>query len=74
VLDAFAGSGTTIMAAEQLGRRAFCMEIDPRYADVAIRRWQAVTKRDAVLEATGQTFDQLSKGKVRAGAKSRRRK
>lgn len=37
VLDAFAGSGTTIMAAEQIGRRAFCLEIDPHYADVAIR-------------------------------------
>jgi DNA modification methylase len=73
VLDAFAGSGTTIMAAEQIGRRAFCMEIDPRYADVAIRRWQAFTKRDALLESTGQTFDQLAKGKARVPAKSRRR-
>jgi hypothetical protein len=73
VLDAFAGSGTTIMAAEQIGRRAFCMEIDPRYADVAIRRWQTFTKRDAVLESTGQPFDQLAKGKARAPAKSRRR-
>ena len=76
VLDAFAGSGTTIMAAEQLGRRAFCMEIDPHYADVAIRRWQAFTRRDAVLESTGQTFDQLAKlgRQTRASAKSRRRK
>ncbi len=61
VLDAFAGSGTTIMAAEQIGRRAFCMEIDRHYADVAIRRWQTFTKRDAVLESTGQTFDELAK-------------
>lgn len=74
VLDAFAGSGTTIMAAEQIGRRAFCMEIDPHYADIAIRRWQAFTRRDAVLESTGQAFDQLAKGKARASAKSRRRK
>jgi hypothetical protein len=73
VLDAFAGSGTTIMAAEQVGRRAFSMEIDPHYADVAIRRWQAFSRRDAVLESTGQTFDQLAKGKARAPAKSRRR-
>jgi len=51
VLDAFAGSGTAIMAAEQLGRRAFCMEIDPHYADVAIRRWQAFTRRDACSRA-----------------------
>jgi len=59
ILDAFAGSGTTIIAAEQTGRRAFCMEIDPHYADVAIRRWQKLTKRDAILESTGQTFNEL---------------
>ena len=59
VLDAFAGSGTTILAADQIGRRAFCIEIDPAYADVSIRRWQRATGRDAVLEATGQTFDEL---------------
>ena len=56
VLDAFAGSGTTILAAEQLGRRAFCMELDPRYADVCIRRWQAYTKRDAMREGTRENF------------------
>jgi DNA modification methylase len=60
VLDAFAGSGTTIVAAEQIGRRAFCVEIDPAYADVAVRRWQRFTGRDAILEETGQTFDELA--------------
>ena len=59
VLDVFAGSGTTIMAAEQIGRRAFCMEIDPAYVDVAIERWQRFTRRDAILEETGETFDDL---------------
>ena len=58
VLDAFAGSGSTIMAAEQIGRRAYCVEIDPQYADVAIRRWQRVTGKDAILESTGQTFEE----------------
>jgi len=57
VLDSFAGFGSSILAAEQIGRRAFCIEIDPRYADVAIRRWQRVTGKDAVIEANGQTFD-----------------
>lgn len=71
VLDAFAGSGTTIMAAEQIGRRAFCMEIDPHYADVAIRRWQTFTKRDAVLESTGRTFDDLAKRGRQARAAAR---
>jgi DNA modification methylase len=59
ILDAFAGSGTTIMAAEQIGRRAFCIEIDPRYVDVGIRRWQTFTGKDAFLDGTGQTFDEV---------------
>jgi DNA modification methylase len=54
VLDAFAGSGTTIMAAEQFGRRAFCLELDPAYVDVAIRRWQRFTARDAVLQSAAK--------------------
>jgi DNA modification methylase len=60
ILDAFAGSGTSIMAAEQIGRRAFCMELDPAYVDVAIRRWQRFTGCDAVLEDGGATFDDLA--------------
>jgi hypothetical protein len=59
ILDAFAGSGTTILAAEKISRRAFCIEIDPAYVDVAIRRWQRLTGRDAVLEGTAQTFDEI---------------
>jgi DNA modification methylase len=59
VLDAFAGSGSTIIAAEQIGRRAYCVEIDVGYTDVAVRRWQRFTGRDAVLEGTGKTFDEL---------------
>jgi DNA modification methylase len=60
VLDPFMGSGTTILAAERVGRRGYGLEIDPLYVDVAIRRWQSFTGRDAVLGATGQTFDELS--------------
>jgi DNA modification methylase len=71
ILDAFAGSGTTIIAAEQIGRRAFCMEIDPRYVDVAVRRWQRVTGRDAILEATKQTFDSLCAASCDANAQRR---
>jgi DNA modification methylase len=59
ILDSFAGSGSTIMAAEQVGRRAYCIEIDPLYADVAIRRWQRASRRDAILQSTGQTFEEL---------------
>ena len=65
VLDGFAGSGTTIIVAEQIGRCAHCLEIDPHYADVAIRRWQAFTKRDAVLEGSGATFDELAELRAR---------
>ena len=60
VLDTFSGSGTTIMAAERIGRRAYAMEIEPRYVDLAIRRWQAFTRKDAVHAETGRTFDQLT--------------
>lgn len=60
VLDPFIGSGTTIMAAERVGRRGYGLELDPLYADGAVRRWQAYTKRDAILKGTGQTFDEVS--------------
>lgn len=49
VLDLFAGSGTTIMAAEQNGRNAFCMEFDPKFVDVIIDRWETFTGKTAVL-------------------------
>lgn len=48
VYEPFAGSGSTIIAAEQLNRRCYAMEIDPRYAQVAIERWQAFTGKEAV--------------------------
>ena len=59
VLDTFAGSGTTILASERVGRRAYTMELEPRYVDVAICRWQAFTRRDGVLSVSGQTFDEV---------------
>ena len=60
VLDTFCGSGTTILAAERVGRRARALEIDPSYVDVSIRRWQAFTARDAVHAKTGLNFDQIA--------------
>ncbi len=60
VLDCFTGSGATIIAAEKVGRRAFGMEIDPRFVDISIRRWQSVTGKDAVHVASGRTFDECA--------------
>ncbi|MCZ6772727.1 MAG: site-specific DNA-methyltransferase [Proteobacteria bacterium] len=59
VLDAFAGSGTTIVASERTGRVGYVMEIDGHYVDVAIRRWQEFTGGDAIHAGTGQTFAEI---------------
>jgi len=59
VLDGFLGSGTTLLAAERVGRRAFGLEIDAAYVDVALGRWMDLTGCRAVLEATGETFAQV---------------
>lgn len=56
VLDVCAGSGTTLIAAEQLGRKAACVELDAAYVDVIIARWQSLTGREAALHNTGRTF------------------
>lgn len=60
VLDSFAGSGTTAIVCEKHGRKARLMELDPRYCDVIVKRWQDWTGQQATLEATGQTFAELS--------------
>ena len=56
VYDPFVGSGTTIIAAEMLGRRCLAIEINPVYVDLAVKRWQAFTGQTATLEATGEPF------------------
>jgi len=60
VLDPFMGSGTTIIAAEKTGRRAFGIELDPAYVDVAIRRYEAFAGIEAVAAETGKTFAQTA--------------
>jgi DNA modification methylase len=60
VLDTFSGSGTTIMAAERVGRHARALELEPRFVDVAIRRWQAFTRRDAIHAPSGLSFDEIA--------------
>lgn len=60
VLDSFAGSGTTVIAAEKNGRVAHLMELDPRYCDVIIKRWQDFSGKSATLEGDGRTFDEIA--------------
>ena len=59
VLDAFSGSGTTIIAAQKCRRKARALELDPLYVDVAIRRWQNFTGEAATLAITGETFAEI---------------
>jgi len=59
VLDAFAGSGSTLIACEKTGRINRSMELDPRYCDVIVKRWQDFTGKKATLESNGKTFDEL---------------
>ena len=59
ILDPFAGSGTILIAAERTDRYARAIELDPKYVDVAVMRWQRVTGKQAVLAATGQTWDEV---------------
>jgi DNA modification methylase len=66
VVDTFSGSGTTILAAERVGRRAFALEIEPRFVDIAIRRWQSFTRKDAIHLESGQSFDDLTVDRVGA--------
>lgn len=56
VLDSFGGSGTTLIAAEKNGRIARIMELDPKYVDVIVKRWEDFTGQKAVLESTGEPF------------------
>ena len=59
VFDPFMGSGSTLMAAEKNGRIGYGTEISPGYVDVIVNRWQSFTGKQATLEATGQTFEQV---------------
>ena len=61
VLDAFLGSGTTVIAAERTGRRCYGLELDPAYIDTIVRRWQALTGGSARHAASGRSFDDLAR-------------
>jgi DNA modification methylase len=65
ILDPFGGSGSTLLAAERAHRQARLIEIDAYFVDTAIRRWQAMTGKQAVEAKTGKTFDELVAGRSR---------
>ena len=60
VYDPFLGSGTTLIAAETTGRACYAVDIDPRYVDVAVLRWQRITSKAAVLAGEERVFDDLA--------------
>jgi DNA modification methylase len=66
VLDPFLGSGSTLLAAQTTGRLCRAIEIDGRYCDVCIERWQELTEMSAVLEETGETFAEVGERRARS--------
>ena len=63
VYDAFLGSGTTLAAATLTERVCLGLELDPKYVDVVVQRWQNLTGKAATLEADGRTFEQVSESR-----------
>jgi DNA modification methylase len=61
ILDLFGGSGSTLIGCEKLNRHARLMELDPKYCDVIVKRWQDFTGKAATLEATGKAFHKVDK-------------
>jgi DNA modification methylase len=61
VLDLFAGSGSTLIAAEETGRKAFLMEVDALYADVIVTRWEKFTGKEAVIHGTDMTYKEVTR-------------
>jgi DNA modification methylase len=68
VLDPFAGSGSTIIAAEKAKRIGYGIELEPKYVDTIVRRWEKMSGRRAVHAASGATFDDLLEGRNRGAS------
>ena len=64
ILDPFGGSGTTLIACERMGRQARLLELDPKYVDVIVLRWQEQTGEAAILDGDGRCFDDIAAGKA----------
>jgi DNA modification methylase len=65
VYDPFLGSGTTLAAAQLTERICFGMELDPKYADVIVQRWQQLANNSATLEEDGRTFEEVTRERHR---------
>jgi DNA modification methylase len=63
VFDPFGGSGSTLIACHKTGRVAMLMELDPKYCDVIVKRWQDFAGKQAIHEASGKTFDEMKAAK-----------
>ena len=72
VLDPFAGGGSTLIACDNLGRKARLIEIDPQYVDVMVRRWERYTGETAYLEADGRSFEETQSDRCRPQARDER--
>jgi DNA modification methylase len=68
VLDPFGGSGSTLIACEKAGRQARVIELEPKYCDVIIRRFQQFAGKPATLEGDGRSFDEIAVGRGQVAA------
>ncbi|MGA7411721.1 MAG: DNA methyltransferase, partial [Bryobacteraceae bacterium] len=68
VADLFGGSGSTLIGCERKGRVARLLEIDPRYADCIVRRWQDYSGKEATLEGDGRTFEAIAAERMQVAA------
>jgi DNA modification methylase len=68
VADLFGGSGSTLIACERRNRKSRLMEIDPKYADCIVRRYQEYAGKQAVLDGDGRTFDEIARERNKEGA------
>jgi DNA modification methylase len=68
VYEAFLGSGTTLAAAELTERVCLGLEIDPKYTDVAVTRWQSLSNQQATLDGDGRTFEEIAEERGKGAA------
>ena len=68
VYEPFLGSGTTLAAAELTERVCYGIELDPKFVDVVVQRWQTLSGQNAILESDGRAFDQVAAERAEVAA------